>query len=139
MKIRSFRLGDYAAITLIWRETGLDNREAETLDDLAKQLAWDSELVLVAEVEQKVVGVVVGTLDGTRAYFYRLAVDPNYQGHGVGKELVQALEKRFRQRGATQVIVMLNQDKKEVMPFYHSLGYEMQEYITLSKTLSKNQ
>lgn len=136
MKVRSFRLGDYAAITLIWRETGLDNREAETLDDLAKQLAWDSELVLVAEVEQKVVGVVVGTLDGTRAYFYRLAVDPNYQGLGVGKELVQALETRFRQRGATQVIVMLNQDKKEVMPFYYSLGYEMQEYITLSKTLS---
>lgn len=138
MKIRSFRLGDYAAITLIWRETGLESRERESLDDLAKQLAWDSELVLVAEVDGKVVGVIVGTLDGTRAYFYRLAVDPNYQGHGVGKELVQALEKRFRQRGATQVIIMVNQDNKKVIPFYHNLGYEVQEYITLSKSLSTN-
>lgn len=139
MNIRSFRLGDYAAITLIWRETGLEKKETESLDDLAKQLAWDSELVLVAEVEDRVVGVIVGTLDGTRAYFYRLAVDPAYQGRGVGKELVGALEKRFKQRGATKVIIMVNQDNDQVMPFYHRLGYEVQEYITLSKSLSSNQ
>lgn len=139
MNIRSFRLGDYAAITLIWRETGLEKKETESMDDLAKQLAWDSELVLVAEIEGKVVGVIVGTLDGTRGYFYRLAVDPNYQGHGVGKALVQALEKRFRQRGATRVIIMVNQDNKKVIPFYNSLGYQVQEYITLSKSLSSNQ
>lgn len=139
MNIRSFRLGDYAAITLIWRETGLEKKETESLDDLAKQLAWDSELVLVAENEGKVVGVIVGTLDGTRGYFYRLAVDPNYQGHGVGKKLVQALEERFKQRGATRVIIMVNQDNKAVIPFYSSMGYQVQEYITLSKGLLSNQ
>lgn len=140
MKIRSFRLGDYAAITLIWRETGIEDSKDDTvsLDDLAKQLAWDSELVLVAEMDGKVVGVIVGALDGSKAYFYRLAVDPRYQGHGVGKKLVQALEERFKQRGATQVIIIVNQDNQKVMPFYHSLGYETQKYITLSKKLSND-
>ncbi|RXT04845.1 GNAT family acetyltransferase [Ammoniphilus sp. CFH 90114] len=138
MRIRSFRLGDYVAITTIWRETGLEKKEAESMDDLAKQLAWDSELVLVAEAEERVVGVIVGTLDGTRGYFYRLAVNPNYQGHGVGKELVVALEKRLKQRGATRVIIMVNQNNKTVIPFYHSLGYEVQEYITLSKSLTSS-
>ncbi|RKD21021.1 GNAT family N-acetyltransferase [Ammoniphilus oxalaticus] len=139
MRIRSFRLGDYAAITFIWRETGLEaNKETVSLDDLAKQVAWDSELVLVAEVEEKVVGVIVGSLDGSKAYFYRLAVDPTYQGHGVGKQLVQALEERFKQRGATEIIIMINQDNQQVIPFYHSLGYEAQEYITLSKKLSNH-
>ncbi len=138
MRIRSFRLGDYVAITTIWRETGLEKKEAESMDDLAKQLAWDSELVLVAEAEERVIGVIVGTLDGTRGYFYRLAVDPSYQGHGVGKELVQALEKRLKQRGAKRVIIMVNQNNKTVIPFYNSLGYEVQEYITLSKSLSSN-
>jgi ribosomal protein S18 acetylase RimI-like enzyme len=136
VKIRSFRLGDYAAITSIWRETGLEQTETETVDALAKQLAWDSELVMVAEIEGQVVGVVVGTLDGTRAYFYRLAVEPNYQNHGVGKALVQALEKTFRDKGATRIFIMVNQDNKKVIPFYNALGYEVQEYITLSKVLS---
>lgn len=136
MNVRSFRLGDYAAITSIWRETGLEQTETETLDALAKQLAWDSELVLIAEEEGKIVGVIVGTIDGTRGYFYRLAVDPASQGHGVGKALVLALENRFRQKGATRVFIMVNQDNKKVIPFYSSLGYQVQEYITLSKILS---
>ncbi|MGG3488276.1 hypothetical protein ABES19_00495 [Brevibacillus choshinensis] len=40
MLIRPFRLGDYSAITSIWRETGLDQSETESLNDLAQQLAW---------------------------------------------------------------------------------------------------
>ncbi len=136
MLIRTFRLGDYAAITRIWQDTGLNQTETESLDALAKQLAWDSELVMVAELDGDVVGVVVGTIDGTRAYFYRLAVDPNKQGLGIGRKLVEALENRFRQRGVNHVLIMVNQDNQKVLPFYHSLGYELQKYVTLSKKLS---
>lgn len=136
MLIRSFRLGDYSAITRIWRETNLDRSETESLDALATQLAWDSELVMVAELDGEVVGVVVGTIDGTRAYFYRLAVDPRVQGTGIGRKLVEAIENRFRQRGVNRVLIMVNQDNKDVLPFYHSLGYELQKYVTLSKKLS---
>ncbi|CAM5796091.1 MULTISPECIES: GNAT family N-acetyltransferase [Brevibacillus] len=136
MLIRPFRLGDYSAITRIWQETGLEEQEAESLNDLAKQLAWDSDLVMVAEKEGEVVGVVVGTIDGTRAYFYRLAVLPRLQGAGIGRKLVEAIEKRFKQRGVNRVLIMVNQGNPEVLPFYHSLGYEMQKYVTLSKKLS---
>lgn len=136
MLIRPFRLGDYSAITSIWRETGLDQSETESLNDLAQQLAWDSDLVMVAEKEGKVVGVVVGTIDGARAFFYRLAVLPSEQGTGIGRQLVEAIEKRFKQRGVNRVLIMVNQDNPEVLPFYHSLGYEMQKYVTLSKKLS---
>ncbi|QRG68514.1 GNAT family N-acetyltransferase [Brevibacillus choshinensis] len=136
MLIRPFRLGDYSAITSIWRETGLDQSETESLNDLAQQLAWDSDLVMVAEKDGNVVGVVVGTIDGSRAFFYRLAVLPSEQGTGIGRQLVEAIEKRFKQRGVNRVLIMVNQDNPEVLPFYHSLGYEMQKYVTLSKKLS---
>jgi ribosomal protein S18 acetylase RimI-like enzyme len=134
--IRSFRLGDYAYITRIWEETGLEQTETETLDALAKQLAWDSELVMIAEYEGEVAGVIVGTIDGTRGYFYRLAVNPKLQGKGIGRKLVEALEKRFKERGVTRVFIMVNQDNKKVLPFYSLLGYEVKEYITLSKKLA---
>ncbi|WP_019123830.1 GNAT family N-acetyltransferase [Brevibacillus massiliensis] len=136
MLIRSFRLGDYAAITRIWQETGLNETESETFDALAKQLAWDSELVMVAEQDGEVVGVVVGTIDGTHAYFYRLAVRPDLQGSGIGRQLVQAIETRFQQRGVNRVLIMVNQENHKVLPFYRALGYEMQKYVTLSKKLS---
>ncbi|CEH28904.1 GCN5 family acetyltransferase [Aneurinibacillus migulanus] len=138
MLIRSFRLGDYVHITRIWQETGLEQTETETLDALAKQLAWDSDLVMIAEHEGEVAGVIVGTIDGTRGYFYRLAVNPGLQGMGIGRKLVEALEKRFKERGVTRVFIMVNQDNKKVLPFYSLLGYEVKEYITLSKKLTPN-
>jgi ribosomal protein S18 acetylase RimI-like enzyme len=134
--IRTFRLGDYAAITDIWRVTGIEKTETESLDALAKQLAWDSELVLIAEVEGKTVGVIVGTIDGDKGYFYRLAVYPEYQGSGIGRALVKAMEERLKKKGASQIFIMVNQDNTKVIPFYESLGYNVQEYITLSKHLS---
>ncbi|WP_139492283.1 GNAT family N-acetyltransferase [Brevibacillus dissolubilis] len=136
MLIRPFRLGDYSAIMRIWQETNLENTENESLDALAKQLAWDSDLVMVAELDGEVVGVIVGTIDGSRAYFYRLAVSPSAQGKGIGRELVTAIERRFKQRGVHRILIMVNQDNHKVIPFYNSLGYELQKYITLSKTLS---
>ncbi|QOS97626.1 GNAT family N-acetyltransferase [Brevibacterium sp. JNUCC-42] len=136
MIIRTFRLGDYAAITRIWQETELDRTDMETMDSLAKQLAWDSDLVMVAEEDGEVVGVIVGTIDGTRAYFYRLAVSLSSQGLGIGRKLVEALEKRFHQRGVNQILIMVNQANERVLPFYQTMGYELQQYITLSKKIS---
>ncbi len=136
MEIRSFRLGDYAAITDIWRLTGLEQTETESLDALARQLAWDSELVMVAESEGRVIGVIVGTIDGNRAYFYRLAVHPEFQKRGIGRLLVESLEQRFRAKGVRDVYIMINQDNRQVIPFYSGLGYHVQKYITLSKKLS---
>jgi Predicted acetyltransferase len=134
--IRPFRLGDYAAIMAIWRATGFEQEEAD-LDALARQLAWDSELVLVAEVDGQVVGVIVGTIDGNRAYFYRLAVHPDYQRRGIGRRLVQALEERFREKGVTQIVIMVKQDNEQAIPFYESLGYEVQQLVTLSKRIEQ--
>lgn len=138
MLIRSFRLGDYIYIKKIWKETGLEQTETESLDALAKQLAWDSELVLIAEDDGKAVGVIVGTIDGSRGYFYRLAVDPQYQGKGFGRKLVEALEKRFIQKGVSRIFIMVNQENTKVLPFYNALGYEIKKYFTLSKKIEGN-
>ncbi|ERI06625.1 GNAT family N-acetyltransferase [Aneurinibacillus aneurinilyticus] len=67
-----------------------------------------------------------------------MAVNPALQGLGIGRKLVEALEKRFKERGVTRVFIMVNQDNKKVLPFYSLLGYEVKEYITLSKKLTPN-
>jgi ribosomal protein S18 acetylase RimI-like enzyme len=61
---------------------------------------------------------------------------PEKQGLGIGQQLVKAIEERFRQRGVSQILIMVNQDNQDVIPFYHSLGYETQKFVTLSKMLS---
>ena len=67
------------------------------------------DAVLVAEVD----GVVVGwakvqpvsplTSQGHVSEIRGLAVDPSYQGSGVGRELVEAVARRCRQRGTRKL------------------------------------
>jgi ribosomal protein S18 acetylase RimI-like enzyme len=132
VRIRNFRLGDYAQVLEIWATTGL-NGDGENLDALARQLSWDSELVLVAEKDERIIGVIMGSVDGDKAYFYRLAVLPEYQRMGVGQQLVKELEERFRSRGASEVVIMVN--SQSPLPFYHSLGYKVKPLVTLSKPI----
>lgn len=58
----------------------------------------------------------------------QVAVDPKTQGQGIGRELVDAFEKRARSLGATEVIM---DARLSARPFYEKLGYTVvsEEFI----------
>ncbi len=60
---------------------------------------------LVAEEDFKVVGFIRGVYDGSRAIIHVASVDPEYQGRGIGKALVHAIAKRFKEKGAVSLAV----------------------------------
>src|SRR5690606_11186128 len=99
-RIRSFKLSDHRDVMKIWSRTATKEREAKTLQMLVQQLACDRDLVVVAEEDGEVVGAIMGTKDGSRGYFYCLAVNPDFQSRGIGRQLVEELERRFYQKGA---------------------------------------
>ncbi|OYD07002.1 GNAT family N-acetyltransferase [Paludifilum halophilum] len=134
MNLRSFQLSDVHAVTSIWRLTASRAVERETLKVLSKQLACDRDLVLVAEIDDRVVGAIVGTMEEDTGYFYCLAVHPDYQGCGVGRELTSLLEERFHSKGVHRIEVMVDGGTEKLVPFYNHLGYRE----TRSSVLEKN-
>lgn len=65
---------------------------------------------LVAEEEGKVVGMIRGTYDGSRAVIYLASVHPDYQRRGIGRALVLEIARRFRERGAGSIAVIVPGD-----------------------------
>jgi ribosomal protein S18 acetylase RimI-like enzyme len=65
---------------------------------------------LVAEQQGRVLGMVRGTYDGSRAVIYLASVDPAYQRQGIGRALVLAIAERFGQRGAGSLSVIVPGD-----------------------------
>lgn len=59
---------------------------------------------------------------GPKAELVVIAVDGNYQGKGVGKQLVRALERAFKKDGIRRYKVTVHADKRAV-GFYEHLGY----------------
>lgn len=100
----------------------------ETMAAFARQLSWDSELILVAEEEQKIVGVIVGTIDKQQAYYYRIAVGQEYQRRGIGQALIEALRQRFVGRKVHRIMVTVDVHNEVVLPVYEKAGYGSDDF-----------
>ncbi|SDW79410.1 Predicted N-acetyltransferase YhbS [Marininema mesophilum] len=124
MKLRSFQLSDIHSVQAIWKQNASREREAETLIVLSRQLAYDRDLVLVAEIEGQVVGAIVGTMEKNVGFFYCLAVHPAFQGRGVGRQLTTMLEDRFRSKGVTEIQAVIDEGTEKLCPFYTHMGYQ---------------
>ncbi|GAA5347108.1 putative N-acetyltransferase YhbS [Planifilum fimeticola] len=135
MLLRSFQLSDVHDVSRIWQLTASRDSEWETLQELSKQLARDRDLVLVAEVDGRIVGAIVGTMDRSTGFFYCLAVHPDYQGRGIGRRLVASLEERFRQKGVKRIWITIDEGTRKLLPFYLHLGYANICDTTLEKEL----
>ena len=120
MVIRDFDWPDLPGVAAVWRAAGRDGLPEE---ELRATLAHGPGLMLVAEVDGGVVGVVLGTFDGRRGWVHRLAVHPAHRRAGLASALVGELEQRFRDRGAPRVNLLVMPDNADGLAFWQRLGY----------------
>jgi GNAT superfamily N-acetyltransferase len=60
---------------------------------------------------------------GARGYLGMLAVDPAHQGLGLARQLVAAVEDRFRRQGCGAVDITVLSLRPELLPIYRRFGY----------------
>jgi ribosomal protein S18 acetylase RimI-like enzyme len=136
MQIRSFQLSDYRSVAELLREVLSEECCEETMGAFARQLSWDSDLILVASMEDDVVGVLIGTIDQHKGYVYRIAVHTDYQRQGVGTALVSAMNARFRQRNVLKVLIAGDKHNEVLRPFYEALGVKPVDFARPSRPLA---
>src|SRR4051794_32759344 len=98
------------------------------MEAFARQLSWDSELVLIAVENEQIVGVIVGTIDNHDGYYYRIAVDKLYQRRGIGKTLIESMRQRFIQRKVRRILVTVDVHNEMILPVYESAGYQATDF-----------
>jgi GNAT superfamily N-acetyltransferase len=95
---------------------------------LTRVLKLETHSVFVAERNGEVVGWTHGaeqeTLElGCRGEIWGLVVAENERGRGVGRRLIEAVEKWARDRGLENMSVRSNVVRPESHPFYERIGY----------------
>ncbi len=136
MQIRSFQLSDYKLVAELLEEVLSEECCEETMGAFARQLSWDSDLVLVAESAGNIAGVLIGTIDHHKGYVYRIAVRDRFRRQGVGRQLVSQMSNRFRQRKVLKVLVAEDKHNELLRPFYDSLGIRSVNIVQLTQPLA---
>ena len=125
IEIREFSINDYDAVIELWqRVEGLEIAEGDDRDGVAQFLARNPGLSRVATDGSAIVGVVLCGHDGRRGHIYHLAVDPAYQGRGLGKRLLDESLAGLRRTGVKRVIIMVAEDNPSGRQFWKRSGYE---------------
>lgn len=129
MNVRTLQPGDLESALALWQRT--ENIAPVTRDEVDGVLAHDPGLVLAAEQDGRLVGVVLGTYDGRRGWIQRLAVDPERRRGGVARALVAELERRLVERGCRQVNLLVFDHNHGGRAFWEGVGYEGSDRIVM--------
>lgn len=100
----------------------IDRSDERRLSDLRREFDdHGTDLLLVAEDDDRLVGAALGFLNDTRGATLRiLGLQPDYQGQGIGRALLRSFERAVERRGGSSV--SLGAD--ESVGFYVRHGYQ---------------
>jgi len=116
---REFCICDYQAALLVWqRVEGVEIAEGDDREGIAQFLARNPGLSRVAIDGAAVVGVALCGHDGRRGHIYHLAVDPAYQGRGLGKRLLSECLDGLRRARLQRVIILVADDNQRGARFW---------------------
>ena len=87
----------------------------------------------MAEVDERIVGTVLGGYDGRRGLVYRLAVEAGWRGRGIGSALMDELEARLRARGCRTAYLIVASEHLEAKSFYERRGWEVMDVVQMGK------
>jgi ribosomal protein S18 acetylase RimI-like enzyme len=134
--IRPFRDSDQNALCALWADVFRDDPPWNAPELLiAAKLKVQPELLLVAEHDGTLVGAVMAGFDGVRGWIHHLAVARSHRRNGIATRLVRTAEEGLRALGCTKVNLQVRATNQEVIAFYQSLDYAIEERINMGRRL----
>jgi ribosomal protein S18 acetylase RimI-like enzyme len=126
--IREMTLDDYDAVTRLWAAAGLTFRPLgrDRRERMRVEMGRGTAVFLVAQAAddvEEIVGVVLGTHDGRRAWINRLAVAPAFRGRGIARRLVRGVEERTEALGIEIVAALVESHNAASLGFFRSIDY----------------
>jgi len=95
--------------------------------------------IMVAEAEQSVIAMcsvqlLISTAEGSPAGVVEdLVVMPEYRGQGIGKKLLESVQKWAEERGAKRLQLLADQNNIPALEFYKKMNWTKTQMIWLWK------
>jgi len=97
-----------------------------------------SKVSLVADVEKKVVGFILGDVSGwefgvpnTIGWIDTIGIDPVYQKKGLATALAHEVIKNLKVLGVKTIYTLVSWDDWDLLQFFHAMGFTRGDMINL--------
>jgi ribosomal protein S18 acetylase RimI-like enzyme len=122
-------------VIALWEKCNLIRPVNNPHKDIARKIKVNPELFLIGLINGKVVATAMGGYEGHRGVVNYLGVDPTYQKQGLGRQIMEALEKKLIGMGCPKLNLMFRTGNAGVEKFYEKIGYKRDDVIEMGKRL----
>jgi ribosomal protein S18 acetylase RimI-like enzyme len=133
VSIRRGRPEDIGQVLELWARAGASPTVTDTPEVLAQLLRSSQSILLLADVDGRLAGTVIGGWDGWRGNIYRLAVAPEYRRRGVASALMREVDAALLAMGARRITALVERDHPWAVGFWNALeraGYRYDPTMT---------
>jgi len=135
MTIRPYSPEDENTVIKLWRKCDLLRPWNNPKLDIQRKLKVNPELFLLGLVNGEAVATVMGGYEGHRGWVNYLAVDPAYRRRGLGRQIMEAVEGKILAMGCPKINLLIRRDNPAAVNFYETMGYKMDEVVSMGKRL----
>lgn len=139
LKIRRLTSAEVKAAIALWRVTDLLKPWNDPQADADRALATPTSTILAGLLNDQLVATAMVGSDGHRGWVYYLAVSPGHQRCGFGSQMMAACEAWVADLGIPKIQLMVRAENHATARFYRRIGYEVGEFIFLSKRLGQDE
>ena len=137
MKIRTYQDEDNEALVALWQRVFLDDPPHNDPSQVITAKRTVDDLIFIALKEDSIVGAVMAGYDGHRGWLYALAVDPAHRRHGIARSLVTHALDILRKLGCIKANLQIRSDNAQVVAYYESLGFCIEDRVSMGLTLCR--
>lgn len=94
----------------------------------------ENNITLVALDNGTLIGTITGHINGKVLSFEMFGVSPDYQKKGVGKKLLDELERRGREEGCQTITMDTARGAKDLVHYYTNRGYRKVNLVSWPNT-----
>lgn len=125
LDIREATIEDYDLLISLWEKSGLPYKAKgrDSRKSITKEIVAGQGVFFIACFEGKAVATVLVTHDGRKGWINRLAVTPDYQNQGIGKQLVVVSETWLKQEGIGIFACMIEEYNVNSFKAFQRMGY----------------
>ena len=134
-EIRPYRDSDQEDVVALWHETGLYHPDNNPYDEIKRKMKDSPNFFLVAVSEHHIIGTIMIGYEGHRGWINYLGVKPSHQHKNVGRNLLHTAEELLQNMGCIKINLQIRQTNRSVIYFYKSLGYSIENVISMGKRI----
>ena len=130
--ISTFTINIYNDVISLWKGCeGIRLSDADSEENIRKQLERNPNMSFIAYENKKLVGAVLCGHDGRRGYIHHLGVHQDYRRQGIGRSLIIKCLSKLQSIGIEKCHTFVFNDNTAGINFWKNIGWTQRTDISV--------